>query len=169
MAATDPRTPSDDRPTLGALVATMTRELSLLIRGEIDLVKAELRRSAQNGARGGGLLAAAGVLLAMVWLLLTFGAVYGLAAGTGLPLWASFLIVGGVYLVIAAVLAFIGVRALQKVKGPEQAMAEMQRTKEIMTGVVPTPPTATATPGTTEAYAPPTAATTSAAVPPPST
>lgn len=168
MAATDPRNQAEERPTLGALVATMTRELSLLIRGEIDLVKAELRQSARNGARGGGLLVAAGVLLAMVWLLVTFGAVYGLAAGTGLPLWASFLIVGAFYLVVAAVLGFVGVRALQRVKGPEQAVAEMQRTKEIMSGVVPTPETAAA-PGGPAPYAAPTGSTSTSAVPPPST
>jgi len=138
MAATDPRPGSDERPTLGSLVATITRELSLLIRGEIDLAKAELRESARNGATGGGLIAAAGVLLAMVGLLLTWAAVYGLTAGTGLPLWASFLIVAVVYLLVAALLAFLGSRALKKAKGPEQAVVEMQRTKEILQGVVPT-------------------------------
>jgi hypothetical protein len=68
----------------------------------------------------------------------TWAAVYGLAAGTGLPLWASFLIVAGVYLLVAVILGLVGVMSLRKAKGPEQAMAEMQRTKEILEGVVPT-------------------------------
>lgn len=166
MAATDPRTTSEDRPTLGALVATISQELSLLVRGEVDLVKAELRQSAKNGAQGGGLLAAAGVLAVMVWLLFTFAAVYGLTAGTGLPLWASFLIVGGVYLVIAAVLGFVGVRSLKRVKGPEQGVAEMQRTKQIMQGVVPSGSTGSAAAGP---LVPTPSTTTAAVVPPPST
>lgn len=156
MAATDTRTDADERPTLGALVATITRELSLLVRGEIDLVKAELQQSARNGARGGGLLAAAGLLAFMVWVLLTWAAVYGLTAGTGLPLWASFLIVAGVYLIIAVVLGLVGVRALKQVKGPEQGVAEIQRTKEIMQGVVPnSPPVSVTSPNGAAAPAPP--------------
>ncbi|HUW15468.1 MAG TPA: phage holin family protein [Actinomycetes bacterium] len=137
MTTTDQRAESDERPTLGALVAMITRELSLLVRGEIDLAKAEMKRSARNGALGGGLLAAAAALLVMVGLLVTWAAVYGLAAGTGLPLWGSFLIVAGFYLIIAVVLGLVGVLSLKKAKGPEQAVAEMQRTKEILQGVVP--------------------------------
>lgn len=139
MAATDTRPEADERPTLGALVATITRELSLLVRGEIDLAKAELKASARNGARGGGLLAGAAALLAMAGLLLTWAAVYGLTSGTGLPLWASFLIVAAVYLLVAVLLGYLGIQALQRAKGPEQAVAEMQRTKGILQGVVPAP------------------------------
>jgi Putative Actinobacterial Holin-X, holin superfamily III len=137
MAATDPRPEADERPTLGALVATITRELSLLVRGEIDLAKAEMRQSARNGAAGGGLLAVAAALALMVGILLTWAAVYGLADGTGLPLWASFLIVAAVYLVVAGILGYVGVRTLQKARGPEQAVAEAQKTKGILQGVVP--------------------------------
>jgi hypothetical protein len=134
---TDHRAETDGRPTLGALVATITEELSQLVRGEIELAKAEMKRSARNGAVGGGLLAAAAAVLVMVGLLATWAAVYGLAAGTGLPLWASFLIVAAVYLLVAVILGLAGVMSLRKARGPEQAVAEMQRTKEILQGVVP--------------------------------
>jgi hypothetical protein len=88
------------------------------------------------------MLALAGVLMVMVWVLLTWAAVYGLTE-TGLPLWASFLIVGGVYLLIAVVIALLGVRSLKRARGPEQAVAEMQRTKEIVQAIPPnTPPVA---------------------------
>ena len=146
MAATDPRPEADERPTLGALVATITRELSLLVRGEIDLAKAEMRQSARNGATGGGLLAVAAALALMVGILVTWAAVYGLTDGTGLPLWASFLIVAAVYLVVAVILGYVGVRTLQKARGPEQAVAEAQKTKGILQGVVPTSTPATPPP-----------------------
>jgi len=146
MAATDPRPEADERPTLGALVATITRELSLLVRGEIDLAKAEMRQSARNGATGGGLLAVAAALALMVGILVTWAAVYGLTDGTGLPLWASFLIVAAVYLVVAVILGYVGVRTLQKARGPEQAVAEAQKTKGILQGVVPTNTPATPPP-----------------------
>ena len=97
-------TGADHRPTLGALVADITSELSRLVRGEIDLAKAELRESARRGATGAALIVAAVVLLAMVGVLFTWAAVYGLTALSGLPIWASFLIVGGFYLLIAILL-----------------------------------------------------------------
>ena len=127
---------SDQRPTLGALVADITSELSQLVRGEIELAKAEMRESARRGAMGAALIAVAVVLLAVVGLLFTWAAVYGLSE-TGLPLWACFLIVGGVYLLVAVLLSLIGANSLKKAKGPEQARAEMQRTKEIVQSLPP--------------------------------
>ena len=44
---------TDDRPSLGTLVAGITAELSALVRGEIELAKAEMRESAKAGAAGG--------------------------------------------------------------------------------------------------------------------
>jgi uncharacterized membrane protein YqjE len=136
MATLDSRR-TDDRPTLGALVTDITRELSLLVRGEIELAKAEMRESARNGAQGAGMLAVAAALAAMVGLLVTWAAVYGLTDGTGLPLWASFLIVAAVYLLVAVIVGAAGARSLQRARGPEQAKVEMQRTKDILAGAVP--------------------------------
>ena len=131
---------TDQRPSLGALVADIASELSHLVRGEIDLAKAEIKESAKAGAAGGALLAVACLLIAMVWLLLTWAAVYGLSQGAGLQLWASFLIVAGVYLLIAVGFALLGVRNLKRARGPEQAVAEMQRTKDIVQAIPPNSP-----------------------------
>ena len=134
----------DQRPSLGALVADIVSELRQLVRGEITLAKAEVKESIRVGVAGGALLAVAAVLLAMFWLLLTWAAVYGLAE-TELPLWACFLIVGGVYLIAGAVLAFVGLRRLKRARGPERAVAEMQRTKDIVTAISPSSHAATRT------------------------
>ena len=138
---------TDQRPSLGALVADIVIELRALIRGEVELAKAELRDSVRSGATGGGLIAAAVGLLVMVGLLFTWAIVYGLSEGAGLPLWASFLIVGTVYLLIAVLLGYLGVRSLKQAKGPEQAMAEMQRTKEIVSSIPPNTPPVPTSPG----------------------
>ena len=135
---------TDQRPSLGALVADIANDLRSLIRGEVELAKAELKNSLRAGSTGGALLAVAGILMAMFGLLLTWAAVYGLSDGTGLPLWASFLIVGGVYLLIAALSAFLGVHSLKKAKGPKNAVAEMQRTKDIVQSIPPNTPPASA-------------------------
>ena len=114
---------TEDRPSLGTLVAGITGELSTLVRDEIELAKAELRESAKRGAAGGILFIVAGGLLLTVWLLVTFALVYVLMEVADLPGWASFLIVSGVYLLIAAILIGIGVLQLRKARGPEQAKA----------------------------------------------
>ena len=51
---------TDQRPSLGALVADIANDLRSLIRGEIELAKAELKNSVRAGSTGGALLAVAG-------------------------------------------------------------------------------------------------------------
>lgn len=106
--------------TVGELTAAISRDASALVRVEMELAKAELRAEARAGALGGGLFAVAGVLglLAVLMASVAFG--LGLAA-TGLhPGWA-FLIVAGVYLVVAGILALIG-------RGPVRRLGPPQRT-----------------------------------------
>lgn len=136
---------TDQRPSLGALISDIVTELRQLIRGEIELAKAEVKAAVRTAIAGGALLAVAAVLLAMTWLLLTWAAVYGLAE-TDLPLWASFLIVAAIYLIAGAIVGFIGLRRLQRARGPEQAVAEMQRTKDIVSAIPPNAPAASSRP-----------------------
>lgn len=132
---------TDDRPSLGTLVAGITGELSALVRGEIALAKAEMRESAKAGAAGAALFVVAGVLLAMVWLLVTWAVVYVLVEVADLPTWASFLIVAGFYLLVAIILGAVGYFRLKNARGPEMAKIEMQRTREIVESLPPnTPP-----------------------------
>jgi hypothetical protein len=114
--------PVGGEPTLGELVAGASRDLSTLVRTELELAKAEMKESARNGATGGGLAAAAVGLLVMAGVLASFAAVYGL--NQVLPVWASFLIVAGAYLLVAAILGFLAYRHFARVKGPERAIAQ---------------------------------------------
>ena len=113
--------PSSGEPTLGELVAGASRDLSALVRTEMELAKAELKESARNGATGGGMAAVAVGLLGMAGLLASFAAVYGL--NRVFPVWASFLIVAGVYVLVAAILGFLAYSHFQRVTGPERAIA----------------------------------------------
>lgn len=132
---------TDDRPSLGTLVAGITAELSALVRGEIALAKAEVRESAKAGAAGAILFIVAGVLLGMVWLLVTWAVVYVLVEVADLPTWASFLIVAGFYLIVAIIFGLVGVTRFKKARGPEMAKNEIQRTKSIVESLPPnTPP-----------------------------
>ena len=113
--------PTSGEPTLGELVAGASRDLSDLVRTEMELAKAEIKESARKGATGGGLAAVAVGLLVMAGLLASFAAVYGL--NRVFPVWASFLIVAGIYVLVASILGFLAYRNFKRIKGPERAIA----------------------------------------------
>ena len=118
---TKPTQVSLDNQSLGALVATASRDISALVRGEIELAKAELRDDAKNAAKGAAMLGAAGFLGIFVLVLLSIAAAYGLVALGLAPGWA-FLIVAGAYLLVAGIVALIGVRAFRHIRPPERTI-----------------------------------------------
>jgi high-affinity Fe2+/Pb2+ permease len=52
--------------------------------------------------------------------------------GDGLALQWAFLIVFAFYLLVAALLGYIGLRKVKKVRGPERAIAEAKETRQIL-------------------------------------
>lgn len=138
-----------DERSLGQLVATATEDLSNLIRGEIALAKSELKVSVGKLAQGAGLFAAAAFVALLAVILLTITAALGLEEA-GLAPWLSFLIVAVAFLLIAAVLAYIGLRALKKVGPPRRTIASVNDAKQMLTNRggddVPSLPSATSRP-----------------------
>ncbi|MCA1981703.1 phage holin family protein [Nocardioides nematodiphilus] len=120
---TEQRTPAAAEPTIGKLVADASRDISTLISKEIELAKSELKVSLTAGGIGVGLFAAAGFILVLAVIMLSVSIAYFIHwAGLGLH-W-SFLIVFGLYVLLAGLLAFIGVKSVKKVKAPERAIAQ---------------------------------------------
>ncbi len=110
-----------DTQSLGQLVAAASRDLSALIRSEIELAKAEMRQDVRYAARGGVLLGVAALVALLALVLLSVAAVHGISA-LGLGLGWSYLILGGGYVVVAAVLALVGARAVKRVRPPERTI-----------------------------------------------
>lgn len=113
---------SKDEPTLGRLVADASRDVSTLIQSEIALAKSELRVTARAGGMGAALLAAAGLFGLMVLILGSITVVWFLI-WAGLDPWWAYLIVTGFYVIVAAVLALIGLRKLKQVHAPERTIS----------------------------------------------
>ncbi len=126
-----PDIPSKDDPTLGKLVADASRDVSALLRGEIALAKSELKVSVKAGGVGLGLFGAAAFLGLLAIIMLSVAFAYFLHM-TGLDLAWCFLIVFVVYVLIAGLLAFIGVKKVKQVKAPERAIHQAQETKNIL-------------------------------------
>ncbi|GAA1991959.1 phage holin family protein [Terrabacter lapilli] len=121
---TDPR----QERTLGQLVASATQDLSTLVRSEIALAKAELSVQFKKAGVGGALLAAAGVVAFYSVYFIFITIAEGIEA-LGLPRWLSFLIVTVFMLLVAGVLAALGIRKMKTVKpSPDKTISEAQQT-----------------------------------------
>jgi len=126
------RVPATDDPTIGKLVGDVSKDVSSLIRSEIALAKTELKFSAKAGGVGIALFAAAAFLLVLAVIMLSVAFAYFINF-TGLDLAWCFLIVFGVYALIAAVLGLIGYRNVRKVRGPEASIEQFKETKAVLT------------------------------------
>ena len=123
----------DSDPTLGKLVMDAQRDISTLISKEIELAKSELKISVKHGGTGIGLFAGAAFLGLLAVIMLSVSIAYFIHwAGLGLH-WA-FLIVFGLYVLIAALLAFIGFKQVKQVKGPEKAIKQGKQIPNALKG-----------------------------------
>jgi len=107
--------------SLGDLVAIASRDMSLLVRQEMELAKAELKQTATSAGLGAGFLAVAGGLAFFAAFALTICLAEALTAA-GLPRFVGYLIVGGAFLVIAGLLALFGLARLKRVKPPKRTI-----------------------------------------------
>ncbi|MFI6321435.1 phage holin family protein [Nonomuraea sp. NPDC050556] len=123
-----PQTPEEE--SLGALVAQASDHISTLVRSEIELAKAELRFDAKRVGTAAGLFAAAAFMAHLCLILASFAIAYGLNA-LGMAQWLSFTIVTVFYLLVAALLVFIGVRRLKGLAGMKRTTRSLKGLKEI--------------------------------------
>ena len=104
-----------DRP-LGEVAGELTRDLSLLVRQEIELAKAEMREKGRVAAPGLGMIGGAGVTGLMAAGALT--AFLILVLSIFLPEWSSALIVGAVLAAVTYVLVKQGKERVEKAGSP---------------------------------------------------
>ncbi len=119
--------------TIGQLVADISNQMSGLVKAEIELAKAEVKADVTKGGIGAGLLAGAAFFALIAFILLCFALAYGLVAA-GLAQWAAFLVVTGVLLVLAAVLALVGRGRLQQVSAPKRTIDTAKDSVEAIKG-----------------------------------
>ena len=123
----------DTDPTIGRLVTDASRDISSLIQKEIQLAKSELKISVRAGGVGVGLFAGAAFIAVLAIIMLSVSFAYFIHwAGLGLH-WA-FLIVFGVYLLIAALLGYLGYRKVKQVRGPERAIEQGREIPKALKG-----------------------------------
>lgn len=115
--------------SIGHLVSTAIADVQTLVRDQVELTKLEVSKSAKEFGSSAGLLIGAGTLGFVGFIFLLVTAAYGLNAA-GLSLWLSFLIVAVVVLIVAAILALLGKKRIDKAKiGPARAAKQLEQTK----------------------------------------
>ena len=110
--------------SLGDLLGEVTRDMTTLMRQEVELAKVELKDSAARAGKGTGMLAGAGVAGHFVLLFLSLALWWAL--GTLLGLGWSGVVVAVVWGLVAAVLAAMGREELKAIKGLPQTSETLQ-------------------------------------------
>jgi hypothetical protein len=118
-----------DNASLGELLGDVTRDLSTLMRQEVELAKAEAKQSATKAGKGAGMLGGAGVAGHFVLVFLSLALMFAL--GALMPLGWAAVIVAVIWGIIAAVLASMGRKELKQIKG-------MPQTGETLSEIPPT-------------------------------
>ena len=112
MSTSHPRT----EESMGELFKQLSNDLTLLMRQELALARAEMTEKGRRAGLGAGLLGGAG-LFAFVALLALCTTVIALLATT-MKVWIAALIVTGVLVLIAAVFALVGKREINEATPP---------------------------------------------------
>jgi len=119
------RQDSDSTQSLGTLMSEISKDLSTLMRQEVELAKVELKEEAVKAGKSAGMLGAAGFAGYMFIVLLSFAAAYGLGSQIGYG-WGT-LIVAAIWAVIAAVLFVMGKSRMKRVSPkPERTIQTLK-------------------------------------------
>ncbi|MFC3503098.1 phage holin family protein [Micromonospora krabiensis] len=101
--------------SVGELLGDVTRDMSTLVRQEVQLAKAELREEATQAGKAGGLFGGAALAGFLTVLFLSYAAWWGLSNVMDQG-WAA-LIVAAVWAVATAILAVAGRSKLREFRG----------------------------------------------------
>jgi hypothetical protein len=116
--------------SLGDLLAEVSRDISTLMRQEIELAKAELRQTAKQAGKGAGLYGGAGNagFLALLFVSIALWWALGYLMGNA---WSA-LIVAALWGIVAAVLFFTGKREIEEVEGMPQTVETVKEIPETL-------------------------------------
>lgn len=123
-----------ERP-LGEIVSEVSEKASLLVREEIELAKAELQIKGARLARGAAAGAAAGIFLLLALIYFLHGLAYFLGEVVfGEAIWAGYLVVTILLVLVGAVAGLLARRFIQRAvpPTPEMAIQEARKTRDVL-------------------------------------
>ena len=116
----------EDSRGIGDLLGDLGRQVSTLVRKEIDLARVEVTSNVGRMSRGAAMAGAGGALLYAGFVVLLLAVVLGLIQA-GLDAWLAALIVAVVVMVIGGVVTSMGVKQMQSTELAPKQTAETVR------------------------------------------
>ncbi len=110
--------------SIGDLVSVAARDISQLVRYEVDLAKIELKTDVRRLGIGGALLAIGGFVACLVLVLLCFAFAYGLNA-LHIWLWAAFLIAAGTCVLLTGLAVLVGIMMVRKMNAMSKTRSSL--------------------------------------------
>jgi hypothetical protein len=136
--APPPKPPVSDDRKVGELVFDVAERVSILVREEIALAKAELTEKATNIGKGAVVGIAAGVFVLMALAMFMHAVAWAINDVLGIEsaVWVGFLIEAAFWLLVAGLAGLIAYRSVKKgtPPTPEMAIEEIKETKATLGG-----------------------------------
>jgi Putative Actinobacterial Holin-X, holin superfamily III len=102
--------------SVGGLVSLAVKDITQLVRYELDLAKMELKTDVRRIGIGAALFGLSAFVGCLVLMLLCFALAYGLMT-LGIWGWAAFLITAGTCVLVAALAVGVGILSVKKFGG----------------------------------------------------
>lgn len=110
----------------------MTEDLSILVRQEVELAKAEVQQSARRAGKAAGLFRGSADAGHFALMFLSIAVWWALGSAIGLG-WSA-LVVGVLWAIVAAVLAASGRSSIKSVRGLPRTTATVKRIPDALKG-----------------------------------
>jgi len=128
-----PGTSADGAASVGDLVSLAVRDVTRLVRCELELARLELRSDARRLFMSVALTGVAGFSGILVMFMLSYALAFGLIT-LGIWNWAAFLIVAGAYVVLGALAMLIVYVTLRRITGLRQTRDTVQEDLALLRG-----------------------------------
>jgi uncharacterized membrane protein YqjE len=128
-----PGTPADGAASVGDLVSLAVRDITRLVRCELELARLELRSDARRLFMSVALTGVAGFAGILVMFMLSYALAFGLVA-LGVWTWAAFLIVAGAYVVLGALAMLVVYVLIRRITGLRQTRDTVQEDLALLRG-----------------------------------
>ncbi|MDQ0992135.1 phage holin family protein [Streptomyces sp. V3I7] len=128
--------------SIGQLFASATTEMSALVHDEIALAKLQLKQDVKRGATSGGAFMAALVILVFSLPMLNFALAYGIRTWSHWNMALCFLLSFAANVLLAALLALIGLAFAKKAKksrAPQKVAASVKESANVLQKAKPHP------------------------------
>lgn len=130
-----------EQPAVSEVLHSITSDIQTIVRGEIELAKAEMVPQVKQAGIGAGLFGAAGYLAisALTLIYVALGFVFAALYAAVMPLlWAGaagFGTIAVLFLVVAAVLALVG-KGKFALHGPDRTLAQAEQSVDAVVTAV---------------------------------